>query len=441
MVDKITNPPSQKDLIDKVNELVDDKQDTISDLATIRSGATDNVKLDGGSSTQTVSLTSGTGTTALGVKSKSGSSYISFSGSSGWLASFGIGSDKKPTIYDGSSHAIAYTSDIPTATSDLTNDSGYITSSALSPYALSASLATVATSGSYNDLSNKPTIPTVNNPTITFTQGGTTKGTITLNQSSNQTITFDAGGGGGDYVIPYGESTSAANAVQKEVTISSITSLNEGQIIIVKPTVTSTVADSTLKLNNFSAYPMRYGAAAITTSTDSVVWSANYPSWFRFDGSHWVFLGHGVDNNTTYSTMSVAEGTTGTASSNRSLQARYLKQIIQGTTLTGLSTSTTGAVTASDTVTTGIGKLQATKADKSAIPTVNNATLTIQKNGSNVATFTANASSNVTANISVPNTVSSVSSSSTNADAVGAKLFYDIVGDIETALHTINSGS
>lgn len=29
MVDKITNPPSQKDLIDKVNELVDNKQDTL----------------------------------------------------------------------------------------------------------------------------------------------------------------------------------------------------------------------------------------------------------------------------------------------------------------------------------------------------------------------------------------------------------------------------
>ena len=36
------------------------------------------------------------------------------------------------------------------------------------------------------------------------------------------------------------------------------------------------------------------------------------------------------------------------------------------------------------------------------IPTVNNATLTIQKNGSTVNTFTANASSNVTANITVP---------------------------------------
>lgn len=38
---------------------------------------------------------------------------------------------------------------------------------------------------------------------------------------------------------------------------------------------------------------------------------------------------------------------------------------------------------------------------KPTIPTVNNATLTIQKNGTNVQTFTANASSNVTANITV----------------------------------------
>ena len=40
------------------------------------------------------------------------------------------------------------------------------------------------------------------------------------------------------------------------------------------------------------------------------------------------------------------------------------------------------------------------------IPTVNNATLTIQKNGTTVNTFTANASSNVTANITVPTATS-----------------------------------
>lgn len=40
--------------------------------------------------------------------------------------------------------------------------------------------------------------------------------------------------------------------------------------------------------------------------------------------------------------------------------------------------------------------------DRPTIPTVNDATLTIQKNGTNVATFTANSSTNQTANITVP---------------------------------------
>jgi len=43
-------------------------------------------------------------------------------------------------------------------------------------------------SGSYNDLSNKPTIPTVGNGTVTIKQAGTSKGTFTMNQSGNTTI-------------------------------------------------------------------------------------------------------------------------------------------------------------------------------------------------------------------------------------------------------------
>ena len=62
-------------------------------------------------------------------------------------------------------------------------------------------------------------------------------------------------------------------------------------------------------------------------------------------------------------------------------------------------------------------------ADFPTIPTVNNATLTIQKNGTNVATFTANSSTNATANITVPtgaaadkgvDTIISAASTSTN---------------------------
>lgn len=56
---------------------------------------------------------------------------------------------------------------------------------------------------------NKPTIPTVNNPTITITQGGVTKGSFTLNQSSAQTIDVDAGGGGGSIELPAFRSVSA----------------------------------------------------------------------------------------------------------------------------------------------------------------------------------------------------------------------------------------
>ena len=52
--------------------------------------------------------------------------------------------------------------DIPTATSDLTNDSGFITNTVnnLTNYTPTSGLSAVATSGSYNDLEDKPTIIT-----------------------------------------------------------------------------------------------------------------------------------------------------------------------------------------------------------------------------------------------------------------------------------------
>lgn len=79
---------------------------------------------------------------------------------------------------------------------------------------------------------------------------------------------------------------------------------------------------------------------------------------------------------------------------------------IGATTTTGITQySGTPTYYSSGTKTwaTGNSTLYARLSD---IPTVNNATLTIQKNGSSVATFTANASSNVTANISVPTNIS-----------------------------------
>lgn len=73
---------------------------------------------------------------------------------------------------------------VPTKTSDLTNDG----SDGTSTYVEADQLATVATSGSYSDLSGTPTIPTVNNATLTLTQNGTTAGTFTANSATDTTI-------------------------------------------------------------------------------------------------------------------------------------------------------------------------------------------------------------------------------------------------------------
>ena len=111
---------------------------------------------------------------------------------------------------------------VPTKTSDLTNDSNFVsktdyaTSStggvvkvgsglSIANGVLSAtgggmadavewnnvlnkpSFSTVATSGSYNDLSNKPTIPTVNNGALIIKKNGINVATFTANQSSETT--------------------------------------------------------------------------------------------------------------------------------------------------------------------------------------------------------------------------------------------------------------
>ena len=78
--------------------------------------------------------------------------------------------------------------EVPTKTSDLNNDSGFITGVSWNDVSNKPSFATVATSGSYNDLNNKPTIPTVNDATLTIQKNGTTVNTFTANSSSDKTV-------------------------------------------------------------------------------------------------------------------------------------------------------------------------------------------------------------------------------------------------------------
>lgn len=86
--------------------------------------------------------------------------------------------------------AIASAGDIPTKTSQLQNDSGFITS---------ASVPT-KTSQLQNDSGfvTSASVPTVNDGTLTIQQNGVTVGTFTANQSGNTTVNITGGGGGGE---------------------------------------------------------------------------------------------------------------------------------------------------------------------------------------------------------------------------------------------------
>ena len=72
--------------------------------------------------------------------------------------------------------------------------------------------------------------------------------------------------------------------------------------------------------------------------------------------------------------------------------------------------------------------------NKPTIPTVNDATLTIQKNWVAVGTFTANSSTNVTANITVPNVINNVTSTDTNnaLSALQGKNLQDQIDDLKS---------
>ena len=77
--------------------------------------------------------------------------------------------------------------------------------------------------------------------------------------------------------------------------------------------------------------------------------------------------------------------------------------------------------------------------NKPTIPTVNNATLTIQKNGSTVKTFTANASSDVTANITVPTQFSGLSGTVSSSQIADKAVTTAKLADLSYGAGTINS--
>lgn len=85
-----------------------------------------------------------------------------------------------------------------------------------------------------------------------------------------------------------------------------------GSVIAVKFQYSSeeVTEQRTLKVNNTSAYPVWYGSTehTDTTSSPTIYGYANRYVYYVFNGTHWVWVNHGLDSNTIYTPMSLGFG-------------------------------------------------------------------------------------------------------------------------------------
>ena len=221
-------------------------------------------------------------------------------------------------------------------------------------------LAAVATSGSYEDLSNKPTIPTVNNATLTIQKNGTTVKTFTANASTNVTANI---------IVP--------------TKTSDIT--NDSNFVASGDLATVATSGSYNDLTNKPTVPEIKKRTGATTTTNIT------PLYVAGDGTTTTPMAlktHGDSHFGSFAYVNINEPT-------NDISEAYIGGYVW------------------DEYEEWWRKMSEKKlALYSDIPTVNNGTLTIQKNGTNVQTFTANQSSNVTANISVPTKTSDITNDS-----------------------------
>ena len=219
---------------------------------------------------------------------------------------------------------------------------------------LKGQLSTVALTGSYNDLSDKPTISTVNDGTLTIKKNGTNVATFTANQSTAATANITVPTAVSELTNDSGYLTSSSNLDASKLTSGTvdIARLPQGAL------------ERLVKVANEAA---RYALTTADVQLGDTVQQLD-------TGIMYVV----TDTDHLDSAAGYTEYTAGTAAS------------VPWSGVTGKPTFAAVATSGAYSDLTGTP----------TIPTVNNATLTIQRNGTTLDTFTANASVDKTINIS-----------------------------------------
>lgn len=446
---------------------------------------------------------------------------------------------------------ISITNDVISATGGGTADAvdwGHITGSmsnqtdlttALNAKANTADLAAVATSGSYNDLSNKPTIPggtitgvSVNNTSIA-TSGVANIPLVSRNLDGAVPRTNAVGGAYDGYVFGIDADTakwmklsynSLSNTPTKVSDFTNdagyITSYTDTQVTQTRvdpseittfyPVASTTSYTNTGDVKKFGAVKLKYasddgGTAELELGQNSyndpvggalTLWnmgSSQYKTTLQrsLGASNQTFYFPYNADSTSGTLIANGAATAGTGSATNPVYAdsdgilhptTYAlnatvpsNAVFTDTTYSNATTSAAGLMSASDkTKLNGIAtgaevnvqsdwNVTSTSSDafiknKPTIPTrtsqltndsgfITDAGVTSFNGSTGAVTYTApvtsvnGATGAVTGLQTTSNLVTSVSSSSTNAQYPSAKLFYDTIGDVESVLQTLNSGS
>ena len=288
--------------------------------------------------------------------------------------------------------------------------------------------------GALDGKANTGDIPTVNNNTVTIQLNGTTIESFTLNQSSNETIN-----------IQVTKSDVGLNNVGNFKAVSTVA--DQGLTSTEKSNARANIGAGT---SNFDgAYSSLSGKPPLGTASAKDIPSSGNASTSQVvmgndtrlsdsrpasDVSSWAK----ASTKPTYTASEVGLGNVPNVSTNDQ-------------TPTFTEASTRANIASGEKLSVILGKIKKFFTDLKTVaftgaysdltgkPTIpaaaNNGTLTIQKNGTNVQTFTANQSSNVTANITVPTKVSELTNDS---GYITSNLITGVKGDSESSYRTGN---
>lgn len=100
-----------------------------------------------------------------------------------------------------------------------------------------------------------------------------------------------------------------------------------GTLISVKFSATNTSTSTTpqLNVNDTGAIRIWYNNAVLATAKSAYAGYANRYINYMYDGTYWAFMGHGTDNNTTYSALTQAKIDAGTETTGRLISADLLR--------------------------------------------------------------------------------------------------------------------